>query len=93
MASLLSARASRDSAELPSNQAGPRGSEKQLLLELQDVLEKLQSKRNNAWESKFNQMPKCIMGDLCAVKRGSRIGKLCDCPSNSHCNFFFLKCL
>ncbi|CAI9565058.1 unnamed protein product [Staurois parvus] len=33
------------------------------------------------------------MGDECAVKRGPRIGKLCDCPRRSVCNQFFLKCL
>ncbi|XP_073465316.1 cocaine- and amphetamine-regulated transcript protein-like [Aquarana catesbeiana] len=74
--------------------ANPRGSEKELLLELQDVLEKLQSKRGILWESKLNQMPKCLHhGDACAVKRGLRIGKLCDCPRRSVCNQFFLRCL
>ncbi|XP_050787047.1 cocaine- and amphetamine-regulated transcript protein-like isoform X1 [Gopherus flavomarginatus] len=32
--------------------------EKQLLEELQDVLEKLQSKRISTWEKKYNQVPK-----------------------------------
>ncbi|XP_068107553.1 cocaine- and amphetamine-regulated transcript protein-like [Hyperolius riggenbachi] len=82
-----------DCAELPANRASQRINEKDLLLELQDVLDKLQSRRGGAWEAKLNQMPKCIIGDSCAVKRGARIGKLCDCPRRSTCNFFFLKCL
>ncbi|XP_069601707.1 cocaine- and amphetamine-regulated transcript protein-like [Ranitomeya imitator] len=67
--------------------------EKELLLELQDVLYKLQSKRSSVWESKYIQLPKCIMGDACAVKRGARIGKLCDCPQRSTCSYFFMRCL
>uniref|UniRef100_A0A8C5PWN0 Cocaine- and amphetamine-regulated transcript protein n=1 Tax=Leptobrachium leishanense TaxID=445787 RepID=A0A8C5PWN0_9ANUR len=65
----------------------------QQLLELQDVLQKLQSKRLSRWEIKLNQVPKCIMREPCALKRGARIGKLCECPPSTNCNFFFLKCL
>ncbi|XP_043391189.1 cocaine- and amphetamine-regulated transcript protein isoform X2 [Chelonia mydas] len=36
--------------------------EKQLLEELQDVLEKLQSKRISTWEKKYNQVPKVPSG-------------------------------
>ncbi|KAM3909853.1 cocaine- and amphetamine-regulated transcript protein-like [Leptodactylus fuscus] len=70
-----------------------RVNEKELLLELQDVLYKLQSKKSSAWEGKYIQVPKCIMGEACAVKRGARIGKLCDCPQRSTCSSFFLRCL
>ncbi|KAG8542914.1 hypothetical protein GDO81_025832 [Engystomops pustulosus] len=66
---------------------------RRLLLELQDVLYKLQSKRGQGWEGKFLQVPKCMMGEACAVKRGARIGKLCDCPQRSTCSYFFLRCL
>uniref|UniRef100_A0A8D0AZ05 Cocaine- and amphetamine-regulated transcript protein n=1 Tax=Salvator merianae TaxID=96440 RepID=A0A8D0AZ05_SALMN len=61
--------------------------------ELQEVLEKLQHKKVSTWEKKFNQVPKCSFGDLCAVRKGARIGKLCDCPRRSACNAFLLKCL
>ncbi|CAI5798375.1 cocaineamphetamineprotein-likeregulated and amphetamine-regulated transcript-like [Podarcis lilfordi] len=67
--------------------------EKELLDELQEVLEKLQHKKVSTWEKKFNQVPKCSFGDLCAVRKGARIGKLCNCPRGSACNAFLLKCL
>ncbi|XP_060709682.1 cocaine- and amphetamine-regulated transcript protein-like [Hemiscyllium ocellatum] len=68
-------------------------SEKELLGALQEVLEKLQTKRLPAWEKKFGQVPLCDVGEQCAVRKGARIGKLCDCPRSSGCNFFLLKCL
>ncbi|KAE8588898.1 hypothetical protein XENTR_v10022803 [Xenopus tropicalis] len=82
-----------ESAELSPPREARRVNEKDMLTELQDVLEKLQSKRILSWESKLNQVPKCTLGDVCAVKRGARIGKLCDCPRRSNCNYYFLRCL
>eukprot|EP00062_Callorhinchus_milii_P002550 gi/632939189/ref/XP_007908110.1/ PREDICTED: cocaine- and amphetamine-regulated transcript protein-like [Callorhinchus milii] len=35
----------------------------------------------------------CDIGEQCAVRKGARIGKLCDCPRSTGCNFFLLKCL
>ncbi|XP_063001942.1 cocaine- and amphetamine-regulated transcript protein-like [Elgaria multicarinata webbii] len=70
-----------------------QGHEKELLDELQEVLEKLQHKKVSTWEKKFNQVPKCSFGNPCAVRKGARIGKLCDCPRSSACNAFLLKCL
>ncbi|KAJ8340320.1 hypothetical protein SKAU_G00349530 [Synaphobranchus kaupii] len=67
--------------------------EKLLLGALQEVLEKLQSKRISPWEKKFGQVPTCDVGEQCAVRKGSRIGKMCDCPRGAFCNFFLLKCL
>ncbi|KAI1889750.1 hypothetical protein AGOR_G00166150 [Albula goreensis] len=67
--------------------------EKQLLGALQEVLEKLQSKRISPWEKKFGQVPTCDVGEQCAVRKGARIGKMCDCPRGAFCNFFLLKCL
>ncbi|XP_064169360.1 cocaine- and amphetamine-regulated transcript protein-like isoform X3 [Anguilla rostrata] len=60
---------------------------------LQDVLEKLQKKRIPSWEKKFGQVPTCDVGEQCAVRKGARIGKMCDCPRRAFCNFFLLKCL
>ncbi|KAJ1080973.1 hypothetical protein NDU88_001160 [Pleurodeles waltl] len=71
----------------------PRAYEKELLEELQDVLEKLQNKKMTTWEKKFNQLPKCFIGDVCAVKKGPRIGRLCDCPGGAICNSFLRRCL
>ncbi|XP_068172852.1 cocaine- and amphetamine-regulated transcript protein-like [Antennarius striatus] len=68
-------------------------SEKQLLGALQEVLEKLQAKRLPSWEKKFGQVPMCDVGEQCAVRKGARIGKMCDCPRGAFCNFFLLKCL
>ncbi|CAJ1050056.1 PREDICTED: cocaine- and amphetamine-regulated transcript protein-like [Xyrichtys novacula] len=68
-------------------------SEKQLLGALQEVLEKLQAKKIPSWEKKFGQVPTCDVGEQCAVRKGARIGKMCDCPRGAFCNFFLLKCL
>ncbi|XP_003969792.1 cocaine- and amphetamine-regulated transcript protein-like isoform X1 [Takifugu rubripes] len=68
-------------------------SEKQLLGALQEVLEKLQAKRLPMWERKYGQVPTCDVGEQCAVRKGARIGKMCDCPRGAFCNFFLLKCL
>ncbi|CAM4734606.1 unnamed protein product [Leuciscus chuanchicus] len=51
-------------------------SEKQLLGALQEVLEKLQTKRIPPWEKKFGQVPMCDLGEQCAIRKGSRIGKM-----------------
>ncbi|KAM9313409.1 cocaine- and amphetamine-regulated transcript protein-like [Gastrophryne carolinensis] len=67
--------------------------EKELLGALQEVLEKLQTKRVPSWEKKFGQVPVCDVGEQCAVRKAARIGKLCNCPRGSICNFFLLKCL
>ncbi|XP_053174924.1 cocaine- and amphetamine-regulated transcript 2 [Scomber japonicus] len=64
-----------------------------LLGDLHEVLEKLQTKRINPWEKKYGQVPSCDLGEHCAVRKGSRIGKMCDCPRGAFCNFFLLKCI
>ncbi|CAL8246028.1 unnamed protein product [Lota lota] len=67
--------------------------EKQLLGALHEVLEKLQTRKMPSWEKKFGQVPTCDIGEQCAIRKGARIGKMCDCPRGSFCNFFLLKCL
>ncbi|KAM9854645.1 cocaine- and amphetamine-regulated transcript 2 [Aulostomus maculatus] len=64
-----------------------------LLGDLHEVLEKLQTKSINPWEKKYGQVPSCDLGEHCAIRKGSRIGKMCDCPRGAFCNFFLLKCL
>ncbi|XP_075881601.1 cocaine- and amphetamine-regulated transcript-like [Nelusetta ayraudi] len=35
----------------------------------------------------------CGMGDRCAMRRGPRIGQLCDCGRGTNCNSYLLKCI
>ncbi|TSK31396.1 Cocaine- and amphetamine-regulated transcript protein [Bagarius yarrelli] len=37
-------------------------------------------------------IPRCDVGERCAMKHGPRIGRLCDCMRGSACNTFFLRC-
>ncbi|XP_066457988.1 cocaine- and amphetamine-regulated transcript protein [Eleutherodactylus coqui] len=67
--------------------------EKELIDALQEVLEKLKSKRLPHFEKKYGQVAMCDAGEQCAVRKGARIGKLCDCPRRTSCNTFLLKCL
>ncbi|XP_006081412.1 cocaine- and amphetamine-regulated transcript protein [Myotis yumanensis] len=67
--------------------------EKELIEALQEVLKKLKSKRIPLYEKKYGQVPMCDAGEQCAVRKGARIGKLCDCPRGTSCNSFLLKCL
>nr|ALC78694.1 cocaine- and amphetamine-regulated transcript 2a [Solea senegalensis] len=64
-----------------------------LLGALHEVLEKLQTNRIHLWEKKYGQVPSCDLGEHCAVRKGSRIGKMCDCPRGASCHFLLLKCL
>lgn len=38
-------------------------------------------------------MWQCDAGEQCAVRKGSRFGKLCSCPGGTTCSFSILKCL
>uniref|UniRef100_A0A7M4FDZ2 Cocaine- and amphetamine-regulated transcript protein n=1 Tax=Crocodylus porosus TaxID=8502 RepID=A0A7M4FDZ2_CROPO len=63
------------------------------IVALQEVLEKLKSKRLPSVEKKLGWVPSCDAGEQCAVRKGARIGKLCNCPRGTACNFYILKCL
>ncbi|XP_053312110.1 cocaine- and amphetamine-regulated transcript protein-like [Spea bombifrons] len=67
--------------------------EKELIEALQEVLEKLKSKRILPLDKKLGWVPSCDAGEQCAVRKGARIGKLCNCPRGTVCNFYILKCL
>ncbi|XP_048831755.1 cocaine- and amphetamine-regulated transcript protein [Brienomyrus brachyistius] len=67
--------------------------EKELIEALQEVLEKLKNKRLPSAEKKLGWVPSCDAGEQCAVRKGARIGKLCNCPRGTSCNFSILKCL
>uniref|UniRef100_G3U9Z3 Cocaine- and amphetamine-regulated transcript protein n=1 Tax=Loxodonta africana TaxID=9785 RepID=G3U9Z3_LOXAF len=78
--------------ELPRRQLRAPGGVLQIEA-LQEVLKKLKSKRIPIYEKKYGQVPMCDAGEQCAVRKGARIGKLCDCPRGTSCNSFLLKCL
>ncbi|KAJ8263012.1 hypothetical protein COCON_G00154690 [Conger conger] len=67
--------------------------EKELIHALQGVLEKLKNNRFPLYGKKHGQLPMCEAGDQCALRKGARIGKLCDCPYRISCNSFLLRCL
>ncbi|KAJ7993293.1 hypothetical protein DPEC_G00270930 [Dallia pectoralis] len=67
--------------------------EKELFDALQEVLEKLKSKQTPSYEKKQGWVPMCDAGQQCAVRKGARIGKLCECPQGTSCNFTVLKCI
>ncbi|KAM4618179.1 cocaine- and amphetamine-regulated transcript 2 [Polymixia lowei] len=93
-AALLSARCGAgNNVETRDVQDPNLTNQKRLLGALHEVLEKLQTNTMNLWEKKYGQVPTCDMGEQCAVRKGSRIGKMCDCPRGAFCNFFLLKCL
>ncbi|XP_072244743.1 cocaine- and amphetamine-regulated transcript protein-like [Leuresthes tenuis] len=66
--------------------------EEELIEALQEVLEKLRNKQLPSSEKKLGWLPPCDAGEQCAVRKGSRIGKLCGCPRGTVCNFSVLKC-
>uniref|UniRef100_A0A665T8J6 Uncharacterized protein n=1 Tax=Echeneis naucrates TaxID=173247 RepID=A0A665T8J6_ECHNA len=69
------------------------GNEKQLINDLHEVLERLQNNHFPALRKKHGYLPVCDPGDLCALRKGSRIGKLCDCSLPRTCNSFLHRCL
>uniref|UniRef100_A0A8C3S059 Cocaine- and amphetamine-regulated transcript protein n=1 Tax=Chelydra serpentina TaxID=8475 RepID=A0A8C3S059_CHESE len=60
---------------------------------LQEVLEKLKTERLPSIEKKLGSVPSCDAGEPCAVRKGARIGRFCNCPRGTACNFYILKCL
>ncbi|XP_054630925.1 cocaine- and amphetamine-regulated transcript protein-like [Dunckerocampus dactyliophorus] len=67
--------------------------EKQLITDLHDVLERLQTNQLVSLRKKQGHLPMCDPGDQCALRKGSRIGKLCDCSLPRTCNSFLHRCL
>uniref|UniRef100_A0A3P8TKM6 Uncharacterized protein n=1 Tax=Amphiprion percula TaxID=161767 RepID=A0A3P8TKM6_AMPPE len=67
--------------------------EKQLINDLHEVLERLQNNQFPALRKKHGFLPVCDPGDQCALRKGSRIGKLCDCSLPRTCNSFLHRCL
>ncbi|XP_012716787.2 cocaine- and amphetamine-regulated transcript protein [Fundulus heteroclitus] len=69
------------------------GNERQLISDLHQVLERLQNSQFPALRKKHNYLPVCDPGEQCALRKGSRIGKLCDCLLPRTCNSFLHRCL
>ncbi|XP_030396333.1 cocaine- and amphetamine-regulated transcript protein-like [Gopherus evgoodei] len=77
----------------PGAAASQSREEKDLIEALQEMLEKLKTERLPSVEKKLGLVPSCDAGELCAVRKGARIGRLCNCPRGTACNFYILKCL
>ncbi|XP_029285586.1 cocaine- and amphetamine-regulated transcript protein-like [Cottoperca gobio] len=77
----------------PEDDAIKTREEEELIEALQEVLEKLKNQQLPSSEKKLGWVPACGAGEQCAVRKGSRIGKLCECPGGTVCNFTVLKCL
>ncbi|XP_051527242.1 cocaine- and amphetamine-regulated transcript protein-like [Myxocyprinus asiaticus] len=58
---------------------------------LEDLLDGDQDNRISV-EKKASVIPRCDVGERCAMKHGPRIGRLCDCLRGTACNTFFLRC-
>ncbi|XP_069040755.1 cocaine- and amphetamine-regulated transcript 4 [Lepisosteus oculatus] len=70
---------------------GPRGYSAEDLAEaLEGLLDESQDNRVSV--DKKSLIPRCDVGERCAVKHGPRIGKLCDCLRGAACNTFLLRC-
>uniref|UniRef100_A0A7N8XB66 Cocaine- and amphetamine-regulated transcript protein n=1 Tax=Mastacembelus armatus TaxID=205130 RepID=A0A7N8XB66_9TELE len=61
--------------------------------DLHEVLERLQNNQFTSMRKKHGFLPVCDPGDQCALRKGSRIGKLCDCSLPRTCNSFLHRCL
>ncbi|XP_063295007.1 cocaine- and amphetamine-regulated transcript protein-like [Pelobates fuscus] len=62
-----------------------------LAVALEEMLEYNQNK-GISLQKKASQVPRCDVGERCAIKHGPRIGKLCDCLRGTSCNTFLLRC-
>ncbi|XP_040910064.1 cocaine- and amphetamine-regulated transcript 4 [Toxotes jaculatrix] len=59
---------------------------------LQGFLDEADSRAGLSVEKKASVIPRCDVGERCAMKHGPRIGRLCDCLRGTACNTFFLRC-
>ncbi|KAM9823664.1 cocaine- and amphetamine-regulated transcript 4 [Neosynchiropus ocellatus] len=60
--------------------------------QLADALQNLLDEDGLSVEKKASVIPRCDVGERCAMKHGPRIGRLCDCLRGTACNTFFLRC-
>ncbi|XP_069372643.1 cocaine- and amphetamine-regulated transcript 4 [Paralichthys olivaceus] len=59
---------------------------------LQGFLDEADTRVALSVEKKASVIPRCDIGERCAMKHGPRIGRLCDCLRGTACNTFFLRC-
>ncbi|XP_037549226.1 cocaine- and amphetamine-regulated transcript 4 [Nematolebias whitei] len=59
---------------------------------LHGFLDEADSRVGLSVEKKASVIPRCDVGERCAMKHGPRIGRLCDCLRGTACNTFFLRC-
>ncbi|XP_054600999.2 cocaine- and amphetamine-regulated transcript 4 [Nothobranchius furzeri] len=59
---------------------------------LQGLLNEADARVGLSVEKKASVIPRCDVGERCAMKHGPRIGRLCDCLRGTACNTFFLRC-
>ncbi|XP_063042164.1 cocaine- and amphetamine-regulated transcript 4 [Engraulis encrasicolus] len=85
--------------ELSSPESRVSGQEEQFQMgfvarDLAEALEGLLEgdQDNHILEKKASIIPRCDVGERCAMKHGPRIGRLCDCMRGTACNTFFLRC-
>ncbi|NP_001373336.1 cocaine- and amphetamine-regulated transcript-like precursor [Danio rerio] len=71
-------------------QLSPQETENQLVEAMTALLERYQS---HLPSSEKRAIPQCALGSRCAMRLGSRFGKLCECGRGSNCNSFLLKCI
>ncbi|XP_054461639.1 cocaine- and amphetamine-regulated transcript 4 [Anoplopoma fimbria] len=64
---------------------------KELAEALQGFLDEADSSVGLSVEKKASVIPRCDVGERCAMKHGPRIGRLCDCLRGTACNTFFLR--
>ncbi|CAL8365891.1 unnamed protein product [Arctogadus glacialis] len=57
-----------------------------------DGLAELLQEEDLSVEKRASIIPRCDVGERCAMKHGPRIGRLCDCLRGAACNTFFLRC-
>ncbi|XP_061681961.1 cocaine- and amphetamine-regulated transcript 4 [Syngnathoides biaculeatus] len=58
----------------------------------QGFLDEAEARAGPSLEKKASVIPRCDVGERCAMKHGPRIGRLCDCLRGAACNTFFLRC-
>ncbi|XP_034456467.1 cocaine- and amphetamine-regulated transcript 4 [Hippoglossus hippoglossus] len=80
--------------QLPSAAAEPTLglTTRELAEALQGFLDEAESRVGLSVEKKASVIPRCDVGERCAMKHGPRIGRLCDCLRGTACNTFFLRC-
>ncbi|KAI5621555.1 hypothetical protein C0J50_18964 [Silurus asotus] len=69
--------------------------EQQVTGDMVEALQKLlegEEENQIILDKRASIIPRCDVGERCALKHGPRIGRLCDCMRGSACNTFFLRC-